>query len=393
MQAIEITSGIHWVGAIDWDLRDFHGFETHHGTSYNAYLVQGETGVALVDTVKEPFVEELLARIASVVAPEAITHIVVNHLEPDHNSGLRAVIAAFPGARVIASPGGARAIGEYHEGVEADAVKDDVIDLGGVTLRFMPVPMVHWPDSMFTWCEERRVLLPNDGFGQHLASSERFADELGADEAIEHAHMYFANILMPLTTQVGKAIEKVVAAGWAPEVIAPSHGVAWRGDDVGRIIDTYQRWCANETSERVVIAFTTMWDSTRALAHAIAEGVAAEGVHCDVFDLADTPFSDITRAVMDSRAVLFGSAALHHGMLYRMAGYLQYLGGLKPAGKKAGVFGSYGWNGGAVEQMSERIATIGLEQPWEALTVKFKPTAADLESAAAWGREVAKAIR
>jgi flavorubredoxin len=393
MQAVPIADDIYWVGAIDWDMRDFHGFEAPHGTSYNAYLVRGSQGVALVDTVKSPFVDEMLSRVAEVVDPAEITLIVVNHLEPDHNSGLRRVMEACPGARVVASPSGARSIGEYHEGLEVDSVKDDVIDLGGLTLRFAPMPMVHWPDSMFTWCAERGVLMCNDAFGQHVASSERFADELGCDRALDEAKTYFANILMPLTGPVGKAVGKLADLGWAPEVIATSHGVLWRGEDVGRVVEAYSGWVAGETEPGVVVAYATMWDSTRALAHAVADGVASEGVDCTVFDLSDSGLAEVTRTLMDGRTLLLGSATLHHGMLYPVAGLLQWLAGLKPAGKTAGVFGSYGWSSGATEQMSGRLTEIGFEMPFDELTCKFRPTDEDLEAAFAWGAEVARSVR
>ena len=393
MRAVEIAEGIHWVGAVDWDLRDFHGFETPKGTTYNAYLAVGEDGVALIDTVKTGFVGESLSRVSEVVDLADVTHVVVNHLEPDHNSGLRHVLSKLPNARAVASPSGARGVGEYHPGIEVEAVKDEVIDLGGLTLRFLPMPMVHWPDSMFTWCPERAVLMPNDGFGQHVASSERFADELGLDDALEEARIYFANILMPLTKQVGRAIEKVVEAGIEPAVIAPSHGVVWRQDSVATVLEAYVRWVACEASESVVVAYGTMWDSTRALARAVADGVAEEGVRCRVFDLSTTPFADVTAAVMDARAVAVGSATLHGDMLWRVAGYLHYLKGVGPPAKTAAVFGSYGWSGGACEQMGAKLEAMGMELPVTAFTVKFRPTADDLEAARAWGAELARSIR
>ncbi|MDZ4063370.1 MAG: FprA family A-type flavoprotein, partial [Coriobacteriia bacterium] len=200
MRAIPVSDGISWVGAIDWNLRDFHGYETPRGTTYNAYLVQGSEKIALVDTVKARFTRELLSRVASILPPDAVDVIVVNHVEPDHNSGLRTVMAAMPDARVVATRAGVAGVAEYHDGLEIEIVgPDDVIDLGGKTLQFLPMPMVHWPDSMFTYVAEPKTLLPNDAFGQHMASSERFADEVGYDLALEELTVYFANILMPLT--------------------------------------------------------------------------------------------------------------------------------------------------------------------------------------------------
>ncbi|MDP2401643.1 MAG: FprA family A-type flavoprotein, partial [Actinomycetota bacterium] len=308
MRSIAVSEGISWVGAIDWNLRDFHGYETPRGTTYGAYIVKGTEKTALIDTVKMPFVDELLSRVADVVDPASVDLIVVNHVEPDHNGGLRAVMEAMPNARVVASRSGVAGVAEYHDGLVVEAVgADDVIDLGGRTLRFLPMPMVHWPDSMFTYVAESATLLPNDAFGQHLASAERFADEVGLDLAIEELTVYYANILMPLGRQVSRAVEKLVESGWQLDVVAPSHGVIWRGDALAAALDTYGRLTAGETREKIVVAFSTMWGSTSKLADAIADAIASEGVEVDVFDLATTPVARVTRELLDARALLLGS--------------------------------------------------------------------------------------
>ncbi|MRS12074.1 MAG: FprA family A-type flavoprotein [Actinobacteria bacterium] len=394
MRAVQVTENVWWVGAIDWNLRDFHGFETPDGTTYNAYLVMGESGIALIDTVKKPFVPELLARIETVTPLSSITHIVVNHVEPDHNGGLPEVMAAMPQAQVVASVVGAKSVAEYHNGLEVGAVKaDDVIDLGGRTITFMPASMVHWPDSMFTYCPEERVLMPNDAFGQHVASEERFADELGVDEAMRQLAVYYANILMPLGGVVGKAIDKVVENGWALDVVAPSHGVMWRPAEFAGVLDAYGRWNTGVLADKVVVAYSTMWGSTADLATAIGDGLAAGGMHVEVHDLAVSPFAHITHDLLEAKALVLGSPTLHHGMLYRVAGYLQYLLGLKPAGRVAGIFGSYGWSKGAEKQLRLRLEEAGLEVIADDFLVKFRPTAEDLDAAAAWGRDFAAAVK
>jgi anaerobic nitric oxide reductase flavorubredoxin len=395
MRAVQVSDGIWWVGAVDWNLRDFHGYETPRGTTYNAYLVRGSEKTALIDTVKAPFTEELLARIATVMPPEDIDHIVVNHVEPDHNSGLRLAMAACPNATVVASKAGVAGVAEYHDGLAVGAVgADDVIDLGGRTLHFLPMPMVHWPDSMFTYCPEVATLMPNDAFGQHMASAERFADEVGLPLALEQLGVYYANILVPLGTQVARAIEKVVAAGWELDVIAPSHGVIWRNPaSIGAALAEYGRWTSGATREKAVVAYATMWGSTDALARAIADGIAAEGVEVALYDLAVTPIATITHELLESRALVLGSPTLHHGMLFRVQGYLQWLAGLKPAGKLGATFGSYGWSSGATKQMTERMEEIGFRMVAEPYTEKYRPTAAQLDEAAEWGRGVARAVK
>lgn len=394
MRSIPVSDGIDWVGAIDWNLRDFHGYETPRGTTYNAYLVRGEKMTALVDTVKTQFVEELLSRVSDIMDPADVDLIVVNHIEPDHNSGLRAVMAAMPNARVVASAGGVRGIVEYHDGLVVDAVgATDVIDLGGKTLHFMPMPMVHWPDSMFTYVPESKTLLPNDAFGQHMACAERFADEVGMELSLHELAEYYANILMPIGKQVAKAVEKVVESGWELEVVAPSHGVIWRGEAIGQVIEAYGRMTASDTRDKIVVAYSTMWGSTDILARAIADGVAAEGTEVVLYDMAVSLISQVTLDLMDSRALLLGSPTLHHGMLFRVAGYLQYLAGVKPPGKIAGTFGSYGWSSGATKQMDERLLEIGFEMPHDSFTQKYKPSAEELQAAREWGAQFAKTVK
>lgn len=394
MRSVKVSEDIYWVGAIDWNLRDFHGYETPRGTTYNAYLVQGAEKTALVDTVKAPFVPELLERIQTLVPLDAIDYIVVNHVEPDHNGGLRLVMEACPNAKVVASPAGVKGVAEYHgPDLELSEVgPDDTLDLGGLTLKFMPAPMVHWPDSMFTYCPERCTLLPNDAFGQHMASSARFADEVGLALAMEELLVYYANILMPLGKQVSGIVSKVVEAGWVCKTIAPSHGVIWRENELPTLFDAYDRFTRGETNDKLVVAYSTMWGSTDTLARQIADGATQGGVEVKLFDLAVSPYAQITRQLFDSRALLLGSPTLHRGMLHRPAGYLQYLAGLKPQDKIAGTFGSYGWSSGATREMTARLTAIGFELPFGDLTCKYAPTSEDVAAAHAWGAEFAREV-
>jgi len=394
MRAVQISDAIWWVGAIDWELRDFHGYETPDGSTYNAYLVIGESGIALIDTVKAPFVPELLSRIATVVPLEKITHIVVNHVEPDHNGGLPEVMAAIPQAKVVASPSGVRGVADYHNGLVIEPVKDgDIIDLGGKTLTFLPQPMLHWPDSMFTFCPEESVLMPNDAFGQHYASEERFADEAGMNEALRQLGIYYANILLPLGSQVGKAIEKITEKGWELKIVAPSHGLIWRGDDIGAAVAEYQKWSGGTKRNKAVVVYSTMWGSTDSLAHRITDGIGAAGVEVEMFDLATSSIATIMYDLLEAKALVLGSPTLHHGMLYRVAGFLQYLSGLQPKDRIAATFGSYGWSKGAEKQMRARLEEIGFELPIEDFLVKFRPTEEDLAAAEEWGKQIAEAVK
>jgi anaerobic nitric oxide reductase flavorubredoxin len=253
--------------------------------------------------------------------------------------------------------------------------------------------MVHWPDSMFTYCPEDTVLMCNDAYGQHLASAERFADEVGVSVALDELRVYYANILLPLGTQIAKTLEKVGAAQWAPSVIAPSHGVIWRGADVGAAVEAYRGWGSGQLLDKAVVVYSTMWGSTDLLARTIADALIAGGIDVEVFDLAVSSLARIMTELLDARGLLVGTPTLHRSMLYRVAGFLQYLRGLKPVGRIGASFGSYGWSSGATKEVDEHLAAIGIDVVQEPFTQKYRPTEAELEAARVWGTAFAAALK
>jgi flavorubredoxin len=285
-------------------------------------------------------------------------------------------------------------VADYHDGLVVEAVgADDTIDLGDITLRFMPAPMVHWPDSMFTYCPEDAVLMCNDAFGQHLASAERFADEVGVDLAIFEAGAYYANILLDLGPQILKIRGKVSDAGWDCNIIAPSHGVIWRGDAVREIFAAYDVWNKNLVRDKVVVAYGTMWGSTDQLAHVIADALIGEGVDVDVFDLGVTPYAQVMHALLDARGLLVGTPTLHRLMLPKVAGFMANIAGLKPSGRVGASFGSYGWSSGATAEVVAGLEKIGITVAQDSYTQKYRPTEAELEAAKAWAQGFARAVK
>ena len=377
----------------DPELDDFHGFMLrgqNRGTSYNSYLVQGEK-TALVDVVNDEFVPELLARVTEVAPLDSINYLIVNHVEPDHFGGLLDVIDALPNAQLVCSAAAARTIPEFH-GVDLNptVVSDgSTIDLGGKTLHFLPVPMVHWPDSMFTYVPESKTLLPNDAFGQHIGvPGTIFADQVGADRVWHAMDLYYANILMALHGPIRTAIQKVTAKGWEIETIAPSHGVVFRGDWVAQVLEHYGQLIAGPDDGSITIAYSTAWHSTEIIAEKVAERLSDRGVQVRLFDLDDTPYSEVTLSILRSRALLVGSPTMHNGMLYRTAGFLQYISGLRPRVKFAGLFGSFGWSSGATKQMRAAVEAMGVPLIGTDLQVKFRPTSADDEQLDAWVDEI-----
>ncbi len=391
MKAVEIKPDVFWVGGIDWNLRNFHGYRTQRGTTYNAYLILDER-VTLVDTVKHYLVDEMLERIRDVIDPEKIDLIVSNHVEMDHSGGLPHVAAMLPGREIITSVQGESGLrAHFGDGLNLRPVKSgDEVSIGKRTLHFLGAPMVHWPDSMETYVPEERLLLSNDGFGQHIASPERFVDEVGLDIAMEEAAKYYANIVMPYGPQVQKLL--AAAAGLEIEMIATGHGLMWR-KDLDVIVSAYKRWSANETVPKAVIVYDTMWGSTRALATALQDGLEAEGVPTKLCWLETTDISDIMTWMLEARGILVGSPTLNSHMLPTIAGAMTYVSGLRPRERLGMVFGSHGWGRQGVSALEEMVDKLGWERPVESVTAQWRPTDEVLAKAREAGAQFGRAIK
>lgn len=398
MQSYKLKDNIWWVGAIDWNLRDFHGYETSRGTTYNSYLILDDSP-ALVDGCRHGFDGEVLSRIAGHIDPKKIEYLVVNHVEMDHSGAVPRLIQELSPVRVLTSKRGEDALRQhYGEGlVESWDLQvvgsGDEVSLGECSLSFIETPMLHWPDSMFTYVTGANVLLSNDAFGQHLAGSERYADEADMHVVMEESVKYFSNILMPFTNKIIKTVEMVKESGLEIEAIGPSHGVMWRRkEDVARILDAYVRWSNFEASHQVALVYETMWHSTEKMTRAIEDGVGEEGVECKVQRLNRTPMAEVARAVQESRGFLIGSPTMNNGMLPPIGALMTYLKGLRPQKRVAGAYGSYGWSGGAAKEVTARLEDLKL-QVLEPLEVKYVPASGDLEECREYGREVARAVK
>jgi anaerobic nitric oxide reductase flavorubredoxin len=393
MNKVSLAEGINWVGVVDWNIRDFHGYVTRRGTSYNSYLIQDEK-TALVDTVKHSFSSELLRNICELVDPGKIDYIVINHVEMDHSSSLPAVVKYAKNAIIIASQRGKDALIEhYGADFNIQVVKTgDTLKLGKRTLSFVEAPMLHWPDSMFTYVVEDKILMSNDAFGQHLASAQRFDDEVDEHVLMEEAATYYANILMPLAPLITRKIQEVVKMGIPIDMIAPSHGVIWRSNP-SKIINAYSDWSSNASKNKVVIVFDTMWGSTDKMARAIAEGVTSQGVDVKVLKLRAANNTEAMTEILDAKAVVVGSPTLNNGMFPTIGSFLTYATGLKPKGKLWGFFGSYGWGGGAVKNMTEMAHKAGFQVNETDVEVKYIPEYADLKKCFEFGQQIAAKIK
>lgn len=388
-RAVQISEHVYWVGALDWGLRDFHGYLTSEGSTYNAFLILADR-ITLVDTVKAGFHDEMMARIASVIDPGDIDCIISNHTEMDHTGALPRVIAELVPREVIASANGVKALKEhFHWDVPVRAVGDgDVLDLGGQAVRFFETRMLHWPDSMFTYLEEDGVLFSNDAFGMHLASSERFVDQLDPARVWSEAGKYYANILLPYSPLVQKLIAKLPGLDLDVQMIAPDHGPIWRENPL-QIVERYQHWAAQPYARKAVVVYDTMWGSTARMAAAIGEGLEAGGLSAALMPLAGSHRSDVITELLEAGALLVGSPTLNGLILPSMADVLTYVKGLRPENLIGAAFGSYGWGGQSVRLLTQELKDMKAEVIGEGLGIRYVPNEEALIQCRALGESVA----
>jgi flavorubredoxin len=391
MEKVELKKGIYWVGAIDWNIRDFHGYSTPYGTTYNAYLILDEKNV-LVDTVKAPFYLEMLGRISEIIDPSRIDVVVSNHVEMDHSGSLIQIVERIGSPTVITSERGQKGLMKhYKKSPKFKVVKSgETFFTGHRTLTFVEAPMLHWPDSMFTYIKEDQLLLPNDAFGQHIATCQRFEDEI-VEGVMKHASKYYANILWPLAPLILKKVEEVVKMGIPIDMIGPSHGLIWRKDP-GRIIQAYVDWSQGKAGNKILVVYDTMWGSTEGIAKAILKGLVEEGTEARLLHLRSNHRSDIIEEMLEAKGVLLGSPTLNNGMFPTMGDFLTYMSGLRPKGKVFGLFGSHGWGGGAIKEM-RRVLEKERFEVWEKeLPVQYVPDPEELRSAIQFGKEFANKV-
>ncbi len=388
MKSVEVKPGIYWVGYVDWNIRNFHGYKTHRGTTYNAYLIVDEK-IALIDSVKAGYGKNLLNLISEIIDPSKIDYIVSNHTEPDHSSELLRVAEVAPNAEVIATAKGAAGLKKYFKADwDIREVKTgDSISLGKRTLEFISTPMLHWPDSMFTYVPEEKLLFSMDAFGQHLATSYRFNDEVDEHVVMEEARVYYANIIMHLGSIVKKTLK--AAEGLDIEMIAPSHGVIFRSG-LDKIISKYQDWSVFKPLPKLLVIYDTMWQSTEMMATAIADGAAEAGIEVKKLSVQSNDITTLATEVLDSAAFAVGSPTLNNGLLPTVAEFLTYIKGLRPGNKLGFAFGSQGWAGGGVPAIEEVLNAIGVELTTEGVTCQYRPTEEELEVCRKAGKELAE---
>jgi flavorubredoxin len=384
-----VSEHVWWVGAVDWTIDDFHGYSTRRGTTYNAYLVTADKPT-LIDTVKAPFMEEMLARIRSVMDPKDIKYLVSNHSERDHAGCVIEAIGRLKFEKVFASTMGVKNLhAQFHDACEITAVKDgEQLSLGNVNLTFLETRMLHWPDSMVSYVHEDGVLFSQDAFGMHLATGKLFADENDPAVLESEARKYYANILMLYSGLVGKAVERIKGLGIKINVLAPDHGPLWR-KDVLTPVGWYANWARQEPQNKAVVVYDTMWQSTDLMARAITDGIAEGGSQVRLFSMHTAHRSDVMTELLGAGALVAGSPTLNNDLFPTVADVLTYVRGLKPKNLIGAAFASYGWSGESAGLIEDYLKQMGVELVAPAMKVRFKPTTADLEKCRELGRLIA----
>ncbi len=392
---VELKEGVYWVGAVDWNIKKFHGHEysTHRGTTYNCYLIVDEK-VALVDTVWGPYSRQMIENIGKIIDVKKIDYVIANHAEVDHSGGLPELMKLIPDATVVVSEKGKESIFKhFHHNWNFKVVKTgDSISLGKNNLVFVSAPMLHWPDSMFTYLTGKNILMPNDAFGMHYASSGRFNDEVDMIEVYQEAIKFYANILTPFSDLVIKKIEEFKKLNIPVDIIAPSHGIIWRKDPL-QIVNKYYEWASGGNDGSVAIIYDTMWNATEKMAQAIAAGLEKESVKFKLFNMAVSDRNDVLTEVFKAKGIIIGSPALNNGLLPTIKPILEDLKGLKFKNKVGAAFGSYGWSGENVKLIEENLEKARIKVVQEGIKFKWQPTKDELEKCVEFGRAFAAKMK
>ena len=395
MSVVKICENVYWVGAIDWTIRTFHGhtYETKRGTTYNAYLILDDK-ITLVDTVYGPFTNEMIENIQQIVDPRKIDCVIANHVETDHSGALPEILKLCPKAKVFGTAKCKEGLYKHYYGDwDFQVVKTgDTLKLGKKTLTFIEAPMLHWPDSMFSYLIEDGILFSNDAFGQHYATSERFDDEVDETILMDEAAKYYGNILWPFSSVVVGKIENIQKMGISIKMIAPSHGIIWRKDPA-KIVTSYLAWGKNETESKAVVIYETMWGSTEKMARKIVDAITDSKISVKLFDINQSSRTEIIKEMLDAKGYVIGSSTHDNSMLPTTAGFLEFLKGLKPKNRIACTFGSYGWAGGAVNSIEKLLKETGIEIVQPPLSVKYVPDKKENKLCYEYGRNFAEKLR
>lgn len=393
---MELKKGIDYVGILDRDLRVFDIImETEFGTTYNSYVVKGAQKTALIETAKAKFCEEYLKNIEAVVDIGKIDYLVMDHTEPDHAGSAAKLLELNPEIEVVATTGAINFLSQImNKPFKSHAVKEgEELDLGGRTLRFMIVPNLHWPDTMYTYLPEDKILFTCDSFGSHYCCEGILRSRVENEEGyLRAAKYYFDNILGPFKPFMNKALDRV--EGMDIDMICPGHGPVL---DTGlkAFFQTYREWSKEENpnpNKTVVIAYVSAYGYTGMMAKTIAEAIRAEGVDVHLYDLVTDDQSGLSADLLHADGILLGSPTILSDALKPIYDLSSTLLPTIHGGKQAAAFGSYGWTGEAVPNLTQRLQQLKMKVS-DGLRLRFMPSGEELEQCRQFGRDFAAKVK
>ena len=395
MQPFELKKDIYWVGCVDYDHRDFHGYSrSPEGTTYNAYLIKDEKNV-LMDTVSPGCAGTLLCRLGKIMEPEKVDYIVCNHMELDHAGSLAQIVERCKPEKIFCSTLGLKSMQGYFNTKDwpVVAVKSgDKLEIGKRTIIFQETRMLHWPDSMVSYIPQDKLLISNDAFGQNIATSWRYADEHDEGDFVRAIKEYYYNIVLPYSPQVLGTLP--IVEGLDIDMIAPDHGLIHRGEKSVRfIIDMYRKLAEQKPQQRAVIFYDTMWKSTEKMAYAVCSGLEEVGVPARLMSVKNNHHSQIQTELADCGAVLAGSPTHNNTVLPLVAAQLTYMKGLRPKNRVGGAFGSYGWSGESAKYIHEQLESMGMEMPAAPVKCNWAPGHEALKACHDLGKTVGEALK
>lgn len=369
-----IINNIYCVGVTDWNVRNFHGYHTDNGSSYNSYLIVGKENI-LIDSVKYPFKDKLIKNIKECIGEKKLNYIICNHAEPDHSSSIPYIIKEYPNINVICNEKCKSILSSYYETSlwNFKIVKDgEELKIDDNNLFFYNTPMVHWPESMVTYLANEKVLFSMDIFGQHYASSFTFDEEESLSTLLYEAQKYYANIVMPYASQVLVTLEKL--KNLDVKIVANSHGLILK-KYLPQMIELYTNFAKGINKNKALVIYDSMWGSTEKMAFSLIDGLKTNhNLKIKVCDLKVTDITKVASEAIDAKIIAVGSPTLNSNILPTVAKCLCYLEGLKPKNKTCFCFGSYGWAPICVKKIQEYFENLKWNNFCEPITSQFKPT-------------------
>jgi NADH oxidase (H2O-forming) len=399
--AVEFAPEVYWIGAMDPTLRTFDIIlKTANGTSYNAYLVRGSKGVAIVDTVKENFSHEFFRRLESVADYSEIRAIVLNHLEPDHSGALPELMKRAPQAQLYISQRATSMLkGLLKPRDETFSYQTvttgDTVDLGDRSMRFLHTPFLHWPDTQCTYLVEEQILFSGDVFGCHFCDSRLFNDKSG-DFRFSFDY-YYAHIMRPFKQHVLNALDLIEPLPL--RIIAPTHGPILR-DRPQRYVVHYRELSTSSLSGEIgahekslIIFYMSSYGNTARMAEAIYAGAEEiEDVRVSLYDLEGGEVEPFVDLIEEADALLFGSPTINGDAVKPVWDLLSSLAVVNLKGKLGAAFGSYGWTGEAVRMIEDRMRGLKMRVPVSGIRIKLIPSEEELQECRIFGREIAATL-